>query len=127
MRPACSASCSMATWKNSASATCCSGTTPMSLAFSDHLAPGLIVYDCMDELSAFRGAPPELVEREVELMCRANLVFTGGYSLYEAKRQRHDNAHPFPSSVDVEHFAAARRSTTRTIRQRFRIRAWASA
>ena len=81
----------------------------MSLAFSDHLAPGLIVYDCMDELSAFRGAPPELVEREVELMCRANLVFTGGYSLYEAKRQRHDNAHPFPSSVDVEHFAAARR------------------
>lgn len=83
--------------------------TPMSLAFSDHLAPGLIVYDCMDELSAFRGAPPELVEREVELMCRANLVFTGGYSLYEAKRQRHDNAHPFPSSVDVEHFAAARR------------------
>ena len=82
--------------------------TPMSLAFSDHLAPGLIVYDCMDELSAFRGAPPELVEREVELMCRANLVFTGGYSLYEAKRQQHDAVHPFPSGVDVAHFRPAR-------------------
>ncbi len=83
--------------------------TPMSLAFSDHLKPALTVYDCMDELSAFRGAPPELVERERELLERADLVFTGGYSLYEAKRERHDNAHPFPSSVDVEHFAAARR------------------
>ncbi|WP_028241137.1 glycosyltransferase family 1 protein [Stutzerimonas azotifigens] len=83
--------------------------TPMSLAFSDHLKPALTVYDCMDELSAFRGAPPELVERERELLARADLVFTGGYSLYEAKRERHDNAHPFPSSVDVEHFAAARR------------------
>lgn len=83
--------------------------TPMSLSFSDHLEPRQTIYDCMDELSAFRGAPPQLIEREVELMRRANLVFTGGYSLYEAKRQRHENAHPFPSSVDVEHFAAARR------------------
>ncbi len=83
--------------------------TPMSLAFSDHLKPKLTVYDCMDELSAFHGAPPKLIERELELMRRANLVFTGGHSLYEAKRKHHDNAHPFPSSVDVEHFAAARR------------------
>ncbi|MFC3608016.1 glycosyltransferase family 1 protein [Stutzerimonas tarimensis] len=82
--------------------------TPMSLAFSDHLWPRLTVYDCMDELSAFRGAPPELIERETELLRRAELVFTGGYSLYEAKRERHDNVHPFPSSVDVEHFASAR-------------------
>ena len=83
--------------------------TPMSLAFSDHLKPRVTIYDCMDELSAFRGAPPELVERERELLGRADVVFTGGYSLYEAKRERHENAHPFPSSVDVEHFAAARR------------------
>ena len=83
--------------------------TPMSLAFTDHLAPRLTIYDCMDELSAFRGAPPQLVERERELLARADVVFTGGYSLYEAKRERHDNAHPFPSSVDVEHFATARR------------------
>ena len=82
--------------------------TPMALAFSAHVTAGVTVYDCMDELSAFRGAPPELVEREVELMCRANLVFTGGYSLYEAKQGRHDNIHPFPSSVEREHFKQAR-------------------
>ena len=82
--------------------------TPMSLAFSSHLEPSLLVYDCMDELSAFRGAPPQLVERERELMSRADVVFTGGYSLYEAKRRVHVNAHAFPSSVDVGHFRAAR-------------------
>lgn len=83
--------------------------TPMSLVFSAHLKPRLTVYDCMDELSAFKGAPPQLIEREVELMRRANLVFTGGQSLYEAKREQHPDTHAFPSSVDVTHFAAARR------------------
>lgn len=83
--------------------------TPMSLVFTAHLEPRLTIYDCMDELSAFRGAPPQLIEREMQLMRRANLVFTGGHSLYEAKRSQHGDTHPFPSSVDVEHFAAARR------------------
>ena len=82
--------------------------TPMSLSFTDHLDAPLIVYDCMDELSAFHGAPPELVEREKRLMKRADLVFTGGYSLYESKRRHHAHAHPFPSSVDLDHFRAAR-------------------
>jgi len=82
--------------------------TPMGLSFTDHLDAPLIVYDCMDELSAFRGAPPELVEREQRLMKRADLVFTGGVSLYEAKKRHNPNAHPFPSSVDLDHFRAAR-------------------
>ncbi|CAH2709942.1 Teichuronic acid biosynthesis glycosyltransferase TuaH [Xanthomonas campestris pv. nigromaculans] len=82
--------------------------TPMSQSFSAHLHPRVIVYDCMDELSAFRGAPPELVQRERELLQRADVVFTGGYSIWEAKRALHANAHAFPSSVDVAHFAAAR-------------------
>ena len=82
--------------------------TPMSLGFSSHLRGSLLVYDCMDELSAFHGAPPELVERERQLLKRADLVFTGGVSLWEAKRGLHPNAHAFPSSVDVAHFAAAR-------------------
>jgi glycosyltransferase involved in cell wall biosynthesis len=82
--------------------------TPMSLGFSAHLKPRVTVYDCMDELSAFRGAPAQLVERERELLRRADLVFTGGYSIWEAKRQLHANAHAFPSSVDIEHFAVAR-------------------
>lgn len=82
--------------------------TPMSLSFSGHLKASLVIYDCMDELSAFRAAPAELVERERELLSRADVVFTGGYSLYEAKRALHDNVHPFPSSVDIAHFARAR-------------------
>ncbi|OJH37244.1 glycosyltransferase family 1 protein [Cystobacter ferrugineus] len=82
--------------------------TPMAMGFSRHLEPLTVVYDCMDELSAFRGAPPALLHREAELLMRADVVFTGGQSLYEAKRDRHPNVHAFPSSVDVPHFATAR-------------------
>ncbi|MBU3077528.1 UDP-galactopyranose mutase [Sphingomonas quercus] len=82
--------------------------TPMMLPWSEHLAADCVVYDCMDELANFKGAPPELLPLEARLIRRADLVFTGGYSLYEAKRDRHPNIHPFPSSVDVGHFAAAR-------------------
>lgn len=82
--------------------------TPMSLPISDHLNPSLIVYDCMDELSAFKFAPQSLKDREKELLRKADLVFTGGYSLYEAKKNRHPDVHAFPSSIDVEHFGKAR-------------------
>lgn len=82
--------------------------SPMALPYSDHLDPRLIVYDCMDELSAFKSAPPRLKELEVELLERADLVFTGGYSLYEAKKHLHKNIHPFPSSIDKSHFVKAR-------------------
>jgi UDP-galactopyranose mutase len=83
--------------------------TPMALAFTDHLTPVTVVYDCMDELAAFKGAPTILKHFEAELMARADLVLTGGQSLYEAKRHQHRNIHPFPSSVDVGHFGQARR------------------
>lgn len=82
--------------------------TPMALGFSRHLQPVLTVYDCMDELSAFAGAPPELIANERELFERADLVFTGGQSLYEAKRERHPRVYAFPSSIDFAHFAQAR-------------------
>ncbi|MGK9171023.1 glycosyltransferase [Inquilinus limosus] len=82
--------------------------TPMMRAFSDHLPAARIVYDCMDELSAFLGAPPELIQREAELLEAADVVFTGGASLYEAKKGRHRSIHLFPSSIDVAHFARAR-------------------
>jgi UDP-galactopyranose mutase len=62
----------------------------------------------MDELSAFRGAPPRMLELERALLARADLVFTGGRSLYEAKRGRHPRVSLFPSSIDAAHFAAAR-------------------
>ncbi|MFN2632792.1 MAG: glycosyltransferase family 1 protein, partial [Thermoanaerobaculia bacterium] len=86
--------------------------TPMALGFSRHLQPLTIVYDCMDELSGFAGAPKALRERESELLARADLVLTGGESLYEAKRNMHPNVHAFPSSVDVKHFAKARETGT---------------
>jgi UDP-galactopyranose mutase len=82
--------------------------TPMMLPFSRHVASAATVYDCMDELANFRFAPPELLGLERELLAAADVVFTGGYSLYEAKRDRHPNIHPFPSSVDREHFNRAR-------------------
>jgi UDP-galactopyranose mutase len=82
--------------------------TPMAMGFTRRLEPLAVVYDCMDELSAFKGAPPVLREREAELFSRADLVFTGGQSLYEAKRDQHENVYAFPSSVEVAHFAQAR-------------------
>ncbi|MBD0333295.1 MAG: glycosyltransferase, partial [Chitinophagaceae bacterium] len=82
--------------------------TPMSLPFSNHLTPHLTVYDCMDELSAFKFAPAELKLLEKELLKKADLVFTGGYSIYEAKKNAHKNIYPFPSSIDKDHFAQAR-------------------
>ena len=82
--------------------------TPMMLAFSRRLAAACTVYDCMDELANFKFAPPELTQLESELFRIADVVFTGGHSLFEAKRHRHANIHPFPSSVDREHFGVAR-------------------
>jgi UDP-galactopyranose mutase len=62
----------------------------------------------MDELSLFLGAPPELLSREAALLECADLMFTGGPSLYRAKQARHPNVHCFPSSVDAAHFRVAR-------------------
>jgi UDP-galactopyranose mutase len=62
----------------------------------------------MDELSKFKFAPPMLLALEQELIDLADLVFTGGSSLYEAKKDRHPSVHCFPSSVDRMHFAKAR-------------------
>ncbi len=83
--------------------------TPMALEFSRHLEPDVVVYDCMDELSNFDGAPPELLSLERELFERADVVFVGGKSLYEVKRRQHANTHLFPSSIDRKHFAVARK------------------
>ena len=83
--------------------------TPMALAYGHRLEPDLIVFDKMDELSAFRFASPELRALEAALLEAADIVFTGGASLYSAARDRHTNIHCFPSSIDRPHFAAARR------------------
>jgi Glycosyl transferases group 1 len=82
--------------------------TPMAMPWTRHLQAAATIYDCMDELSAFKGAPRALKDREAELFKRADLVFTGGQSLYEVKRDQHRNVYAFPSSIDAAHFAQAR-------------------
>lgn len=82
--------------------------TPAALAFTRHVNAVAAVYDCMDELSLFQDAPEQLRNLERELFARVDLVFTGGRSLYEAKRSQHPSVHLFPSSVDLAHFGQAR-------------------
>ena len=86
--------------------------TPMALRFTSHFNPVAAVYDCMDELSAFQGASSDLPSMEKELFRRVDLVFTGGQSLYEAKRNQHRAVYAFPSSIDASHFGKARTLTT---------------
>lgn len=81
--------------------------SPMALPLMKDLEPSAVVYDCMDELAAFRNAPRQLLQRESALLKLADVVFTGGPSLYRAKRDRHPSVHCFPSSVDTAHFAQA--------------------
>ncbi len=82
--------------------------TPMALEFTDGFDFEAVVYDCMDELSAFKNSPNNISILEMGLMSKADVVFTGGYSLYEAKVNQHHNIHAFPSSIDTSHFGKAR-------------------
>ena len=86
---------------------------PMAVtAFAGHMNEVLTVYDCMDELSKFRCAPPAIIEREAELLKRADVVFTGGRKLFEAKSRFNSNCHFYGCGVDVEHFGCARKEET---------------
>ncbi len=82
--------------------------TPMALTFTDHFKPIASIYDCMDELRAFKGAHSQLQDYERALFQKVDLVFTGGQSLFEAKRNQHQSVYAFPSSIDVSHFQQAR-------------------
>jgi UDP-galactopyranose mutase len=83
--------------------------TPMALEFFPRdVETAALIYDCMDELSMFRGAPSQLQVLEKYLLKEADLVFTGGVSLFESKRRFHPQVYPFPSGVDLPHFAQAR-------------------
>ena len=79
--------------------------TPMALPLLAELSPRAVIYDCMDELSAFKGAPRQMIQRETALIKRAQLMLTGGPSLYQAKRALHPNVRCFPSAVDAEHYS----------------------
>lgn len=81
---------------------------PMAVtAFAGHLGERAIVYDCMDELSLFRGSPPEMVRRDRELLAVADVVFAGGPKIWKAKRKLNANCFSFGCGVDAKHFARA--------------------
>lgn len=82
--------------------------TPMALHIMKTAQPRTVVYDCMDDLSTFQDASQELLLREAALMKQADLVFTSGPSLYEAKRHLHPQLLCLPSAVDGEHFSPSR-------------------
>lgn len=108
--------------------------TPTPYYFLDHIPADLVVYDVMDELANFKNAAPDLREREARLLAQADVIFTGGRSLYEARKRSVAGLHPdgyqpdggsvpggrtetgsvylFPSGVEPEHFAQALRSET---------------
>ncbi len=81
--------------------------TPVAAPFVAALQPQLLIYDVMDELSAFKGASDALKSADRQLLEQADLVFTGGISLYRARDAHHNNIHLFPSGVDIQHFARA--------------------
>jgi len=87
---------------------------PMSVAaFLGRMEDVGVVYDCMDELSKFRCAPPEIKTREQKLLAAADVVFTGGRKLWEAKKLKNSNCHFYGCGVDVEHFGNARKGETK--------------
>ncbi|MBD3581275.1 glycosyltransferase [Flavobacterium selenitireducens] len=90
------------------------GSIPVGWFYSAAFSPLLsalkfdtVVYDCMDELALFKDAPQLIIDQEKYLLSNADIVFTGGKSLFESKREMHDNVYCFPSSVDEAHFATA--------------------
>jgi UDP-galactopyranose mutase len=86
--------------------------SPAAVGARHRYDPVAVAYDCMDELANFKDAPPGLKEKEAELMGAADVVFTGGPSMYAARRDIHPNFHQFNSGVDAEHFGRARADET---------------
>ena len=81
---------------------------PMGVtSFAGQMNERAIVYDCMDELSQFKGAPPALVERERELLGVADVVFCGGQKMRKKRLPLNANTHFFGTGVDIEHFGQA--------------------
>ncbi len=81
--------------------------TPMALDFVQAIPHSLLVFDVMDQLSAFKGAPAELIDHERRLLKQADVVFTGGVSLYRDKLPLNPHTYLFPSGVDSKHFKQA--------------------
>lgn len=82
--------------------------TPMAKPLGEGFSPKLVIFDVMDQLSAFKFAPKEMLDLERDMLREADLIFTGGRSLYLEKKKSRSDAHLFPSSIDFKHFYKAR-------------------
>ncbi|MBI2513558.1 MAG: glycosyltransferase [Opitutae bacterium] len=82
---------------------------PMAvIAFAGHCGERAIVYDCMDELAQFAGAPPQLRDRERELLLKADVVFCGGRKMRDKRKPYNAHCYFYGTGVDSEHFGQAR-------------------
>ncbi len=87
---------------------------PMAVtAFAGHMGERAIVFDCMDQLSQFKGSPKELIRRERELLAIADVVFAGGPKIGRDKIKHNANTHSYGCGVDIKHFGKARSKTTK--------------
>jgi len=80
--------------------------TPMMSELIDVFNAAPVVYDVMDDLANFDFAPPGMRERERDLLERADVVFAGGRTLYEHRREHGSKVHLHPSGVELDRFAA---------------------
>ena len=86
--------------------------TPMAIgAFPESISPALTVFDAMDDLASFRYAPPQMRAQEARMLEMADIVFTGGPTLYRQHQHRHPRVFCFPSGVDRVHFASPGRAS----------------
>lgn len=80
---------------------------PSSAPVCGALGEDLVIYHCVDEFSAFSGAPPEIGEMEASLARRADLVIVSAERLLHAKKRYNANIHVVRHGVDHAHFGRA--------------------
>ncbi len=67
-----------------------------------------LIYDCVDEHSAYDGFNPRLVKAmERKLLARCDLVFCTARGLYESKKEFCKEIYLSPNAADIEHFSQA--------------------
>jgi glycosyltransferase involved in cell wall biosynthesis len=76
------------------------------------LGEKLVVYQCVDEYSAFSDAAPEIRSLEEELLVKSDLVLVCSSALLEAKQRFNPRTHLVTHGVDYEHFRRASEDAT---------------
>lgn len=86
---------------------------PNTVDLVGKLGEKLLVYDCVDEHSAYTGFNKEAVQSmERKLLQKCGVVFTTARGLFEDKRQYNANTHLLPNAANVELFGKAQSPET---------------